>query len=335
MYDGMTPFYPSPRLMAQFCSFHLGKVETVADPEGRGRVKISVPGLLGKGKKNWTNWVEKGGGPPIGGTDAEGDQGFWCSLQKGQAVMVGFVSGHPDVLWLVPGMPCQKGKGKSKQYIPREAKKAGKDNPRDATRLEIWKDTAGNTILMDCRGKKEKFALMDWMGAGLFFTSPGRDEDEEDQEGEEDKPRKGKRRGMKNVANGTAEQPSKICRDDFHLMSLLGLMAQGTIQTASDDYGLWAAFVRTKDGKIGPSVFINGKQNRIYLTAGEAQLQVRGDKGDIVVTRQEIREIPEKTKVEDVIEELLKIQAKEFEEFKEEDSGGGSGGEGGGSGTKA
>lgn len=319
MYDGATPFYPSPRLVTQYCSFHLGKVVKVGDPEGRLRVKVTIPGLLGKGKKNWTGWVERGGGLPIGGTNAEGDEGFWKSLQAGQAVMVGFASGHPNVMWLLPGPPCQKGKGSNKQLIPKEAKIVGKNNPRDATRLEIWKDQAGNTVLMDCRGKKEKFAVMNWLGEGIFFVCPGKDEDEKDKDDEEDKPRKGKRRGMKSVANGTAPKPSEICRDGFSILSLLGLVAQGQIQTATDDYGLRAEFVRGKDGKIVASVLLNGKLPRIYLTCGEVQLQVRGDKGDIAVTRQEIKELDKKDPVEDVIEQLLELQKKEFEEFKEDE----------------
>jgi hypothetical protein len=316
-YDDDLLFDATPDLMVQYSTDHHSKVVDVKDPERRGRVRVFVPGLLGEGKENYSDWIEMGGSLVGGVGKSEGDQGIWWPAQFGQSVMMSFPSGDPFAYFAVPGPPCQKEEKEGTQLIPKEAKIAGKDDPRGATRVRLIKSEAGHTIFFDDRGKKEKLAVMDWTGAGLFFVSPGKDEDEKEKEGEESKERKGKRRGTKSAAIGNAEKPSKICRDDVHIMSMLGLMQAGHIQVATDDYGHAAFFVRTKDGKIGPSVFLDGKNMRIYLTAGEAQLQIRGDKGDIAVTRQIIKELPKKNPVEKAIEIFLQMQSKEFEEFKE------------------
>lgn len=317
-YDDNLLFDPTPDLIVQYCTMHHGKVVDVNDPECRGRVRLEIPGLLGEGKENWSDWVEMSSTPIGGIKKSKGDQGAWIPMQPGQSALMGFLSGDPFAYFAIPAPACQKEKNEGTQLTPLEAKIAGKDNPRDATRIFAIKDPAGNTLFYDFRGKKEKFAVMNWVGEGLFFVCPGKEEDEKDQDGEESKERKGKSRGLKCVANGTAPKPSEICRDGFSLIALLGLMGQGQVQTASDDYGLRAEFVRGKDGKITVSALYDGSLPRLYLTAGDVQIQLRGDKGDIAVTRQEIKELDEKAPVEDVIEKLLETPKKEFEELKEE-----------------
>jgi hypothetical protein len=310
------PFAATPQLVVQYCTMHLGKVKCVADPEGRGRVQVEVPGLLGTGKENWTDWIEVTG-TPTGGTKAEGDEGIWWPLQVGQIVLVGFISGDPFALYCLPGPTVQDGKGRNKQWAPKEAKKAGKDNPRDATRVRQWKSESGHTLLYDDRGKKEKLSLIDWAGAGLFLVGPGKTEDEEEKEGEESKPRKGERRGMRLVATGTSKTVGELIEGAKYMLGLLDLNGQGVITTAEDGAGKVAFYAATKNGEVGPSLLIDAKANRIYVTCGAVQMVWRGDKGDIQATRILIQELAEKYPVENWITDMRQGLSEAFEEFKE------------------
>jgi hypothetical protein len=331
------PFAPTPQLVVQYCTFHLAKVKCVADPEGRGRVQVEVPGLLGTGKENWTDWIEVSGNP-LGGTKAEGDEGLWWPLQVGQIVMVGFLAGDPFALWCIPGPTVQEEKGRNKQWAPKEAKIAGKKKPREATRIRQLKTEAGHTLIFDDRGKKEKLALVDWTGAGLYIVGPGKKEDEEEQEDEESKPRKNERRGTRLVAAGTAKKPGEICRDGQAFLYQTDLGGQGVASVAGNGAGILALFSTKGFGEIASSIVLDAVNDRIYLTAGETQMQILGDAGHIAVTRQIIKEIPEKAPVEDLIKEIIAAVGKEWEELSPaEDSsdqgGGGDAPSGGGGGT--
>lgn len=320
-------FYPSPQLMVQYCTYHLGIVRKVGDPEGRGRVQVEVPGLLGEGQENWTDWIEVLG-PPIGGTQHQGDEGIWWPIQPGQIVAVAFMSGDPFALYCVPGPPVQerdskkeeqeKGKeSKPKQWVPKEAKRAWRQDPREPVRLRLIKSEAGHTLLFDDRGEKEKAYLVDWTGSGLFWYCPGKDKDERENSQEQSKPRKGKRREQRLVVTGTAEKPSTLMKSGRHAIACLDLIGQGILQECGDDGGTIQFATRDKDGKIGPSIVLDAKQNRIYLTAGAVQIQVRGDKGDIVVTRQEVVQST-KVPVEDAIQKLYDELKEAYKEMSEE-----------------
>jgi hypothetical protein len=325
--EPLTFFYPSPELITQYCTFHMARVVDVKDPEGRGRIRVEVPGLLSEGKENWTDWLDVGGTSIGGIKDSDGDEGIWWPMQVGQVVLVGFISGDPFVLWAIPGPPCQRGKGKNKQLIPREAKIAGKDNPRDTTRVRQIKSEAGHTVLFDDRGKKEKMMLVDWTGAGLFTVCPGKEADEEEKEGEESKRRKGPRRKMKTIVTKSSEKPGKLLMDGNYTLGLLDMIGSGLIEWCSDEQGMVAVFARNKDGEIKASALADAANERFFITAGRMQIQVLGKENKIAVTRQIIQQC-EKIDVESVIEQMAKGLKDAFEEFKDEEgqSDQGSGG---------
>jgi hypothetical protein len=302
--------------MVQYCTFHLGKVMAVGDPEGRQRVRVEVPGLLGTGKENWTDWIELSGNP-MGGTKAEGDEGIWWTMQVGQIVLVGFISGDPFALWCVPGPTVQEEKGRNKQWALKEAKIAGKDKPREATRIKGLKTESGHTLLYDDRGKKEKLALVDWTGSGLYMVGPGKKEDEDEKEDEESKPRKNERRGTKLVATNTSKTVKDLIEGAKYLLGLLDLNGQGIISVAEDGKGRAAFYAAGANGGIGPSILIDAEAPRIYITCGAVQMVFRGDKGDIQVTRALIQELAEKYPVENVISGMRSDLSKAWEEFKE------------------
>jgi len=267
-----TPYYPSPHLINQFCNFHPGVVKNLNDPEGRGRVQVEVPGLLGTGKKNWTCWIEIGG-TPIGTNKGAGDEGEWWPLQVGQCVLIGFVCGDPNALWLLPGPPCSDD---DDPLVPAEPKSYGRGRP--TTRCRIRKSEAGHSLIMDDNGKSELLALLNWTGSGIAWHGPGKQEDEQEKEDEESKPRKGERRGIKNVFDGSAPKPSQIVEGGKEYMGILDLLQQGILTVADDKKGgIVTIGARKKDGTIGPCLVLDAEQDAAFLQAGQAQIQLFGD----------------------------------------------------------
>jgi len=318
MADNALSYPVTPYLINQQCTFHLGVVKDVKDPEGRGRVRVECPGLLGKGKKNWTPWAEVFANPIGSNNSGDGDEGIWWPLQHGQIVGVGYLTGDPFAYFVIPGPPCQEKPEAGTQLTPEEAKKiGGKEKPRERTRLNIVKTESGHTLFFDSRGKKEKMFLVDWTGSGLFVSAPGKKQDEEEKEGEESKPRKGERRGTKLVVTGTAKKPSEILRDGSMLMGLLDLIGQGIIQFATDGRGMVAVFATKGPGQIGPSLVLDSQKDNAYVTAGDVQIQILGEKGHIRVTRQIVKEAAKKVPVEDAIQAMLAGLGAEFKELSE------------------
>lgn len=315
--DDSLLFDATPDLMVQYSTRHLSKVMDVKDPEGRGRVRVLVPGLLSTGKENWSDWIEVTSVPVGGVGKSEGDQGMWWPMGPGQSLMMEFVSGDPFAYGGCPGPACQKGEGSNKQLIPKEAKKAGEDDPRGTTRIRILKAEAGHSLLFDDRGGKEKAALIDWTGSGLYLVGPGKAEDEKEEEGEESKQRKGERRGTKLVGTGTSKSVKDLIEGAKYLLGLLDLNGQGIISTATDGEGKVAIYAAGKNGDIGPSILIDTSAPRIYITCGEVQAVWRGDKGDIQTTRSIIQELEKKYPVENMISSMRSDLSKAFEEFNE------------------
>jgi len=73
--------------MKQFLGKYRGKVENNTDPSGRGRLQISVPLVLGKGKNSWAMPCV-----PYAGLDV----GWFVMPPKGANIWVEFEGGDPD-----------------------------------------------------------------------------------------------------------------------------------------------------------------------------------------------------------------------------------------------
>lgn len=279
-----TPYYPSPHLLNQFCTFHPAVVKNLKDPEGRGRVKVECPGLGGTGKDNWSCWVEVGG-TPIGSNKEKGDEGDWWPLQVGQCVLIGFVAGYPKAMWLLPGPPCSDG---AEQHLPAEPKSY--NDGRKMTRCRVRKSEAGHTLIMDDNGKSELFAGLSWSGSGWAIHAPGKEKDEDETEDEESKPRKGVRRETKNVFTGTAKAPSELLEGGKEYQAYLDLCKQGLYLYADDKNGGYVCIGArlNPDAPPNPSIVLDATNNMILLTAGKTQLQIMGFADRIFVTKQMI-----------------------------------------------
>jgi hypothetical protein len=323
-----TPYYPTPELVNQYCTHHLGIVKSLSDPKKRGRVCVEVPGLIGEGEENWTAWVEMSGNN-VGSNVGKGDEGIWWPAQVGQTVLVGFISGDPFVLWAVPGPPVNDGK---KPMIPSEPRSYEKE--REVTRCRVLKSEAGHTLLMDDNGKKEILGLMSWTGAGLIFLEGGKEEDEQEEPLKESKPRKGERREIKNIWEGTSKKPSELLEDKKSYIALTDLNGQGIIMTGDDEKGGQVAVYARKKPDEDPTIsfVMDTDKNELIITCGKAQIIMKGETGKIYSTSQIIKEQEIKDVKEYIKTPTDKIKER-MEKYKSNDSGGSgeSSGSGGGS----
>lgn len=302
--------------IVQSCTFHLGRVKDLKDPDGHGRVRLEIPALLGEGKKNWSNWAE-----PIfhniSSEDNDGDMGTWSLPFVNQLVMVGFQNGDTDAPIYLPGPPWQEKFEGFSPLVPKEARKLSESNRRKGTRLRITKSEAGSSLIMDDNGKEEKIALIDWTGAGFFTAAPGKIQDEQEKNDSESKPRKGERRETRFVPVGNTKTPGQLLDGGTHLLGNLDLGGQGLVCMAQDGQGLVAVFSTNGVGQIGPSIVLDSQKKRVYITADDVQIQVLGDKGHIAVTRQIIME-QEKIDVEPAIQSMVSAIGSLFKGLVEE-----------------
>lgn len=292
-------------------TFHLGRVKDLKDPDGRGRVRLEVTSLLGDGKEHWSGWVEPMA-HHIGSSRREGDCGIWWQPVVDQFVLVGFLNGDYDAPFYIPGPAWQKELTQISPLIPKEVKNVILADLRQGTRVRVFKTEAGHTLLMDDNGKMEKLALVDWTGSGLYLVAPGKEEDEKEQPGSGSKFRKNQEtRETRLVALGTSKKPSEILSGNTHYLSLLDLNGQGLSCIAKDDEGMVSIKAAKNNGEVGPSIVLDAKNNRIFLTAGNTQLQILGDMGKIMVTRQIIQESV-KTDVETGIKQVVQTTGDAF-----------------------
>ena len=321
-------FHPTPQLLVQFCTMHKGVVKKVGDKHGRLRVRAECPVLLGTGKDNWTQWLEVFSGP-IGDNVAGGDQGDYKPLQPGQQVLVGFASGDPVALFCIPGPPVQESPEPGTQMVPLEAKAVHKKKgPRAATRLRIWKSEAGHTLLMDDNGKSEYLFVRDWTGAGDAYYSPGKIEDEREQEDDESKPRKGKRRGVKSALTAK-RKPSEIIEGGVQIIGRYDMNGSGVYTIATDNAGLLVLVASSEVGKIDNYVILNNEAKLSIMGAGKTQIWCDDNEGHIYTTSSIIQNQPsiDVQQALDVIQKKLAERDKEYEDdgrSGDSSSGGGS-----------
>lgn len=301
-------FAPSLHLIVQYCTFHTGVVKDVKDKYGKLRVKCECNGLLGKGEKNWTGWINTSTNP-IGSSLGDGDEGLWWPIQKGQSVRIGFLAGDPFVLYAMVGPAITDDK---KPLIPAEAKKLWEADLRKPTRIRLLKGESGHTLLMDDNGKQELCALLNWTGSGTAFYGPGKEEGD-------DEPRSGEKRGTKNVFSGTAKKPSEIVEGGIEYTSHCDLWGGGLFTMASDENGgALILGVRLKDGSLGPSLVLDGVNDAAYLSSsakGATQLQVLGKAESVYVTCQMIWEAPFKA-VKGLYEGIFKAMKGAFSTYE-------------------
>lgn len=273
----------------QHTSLHLGVVVKNNDPERRGRVKVSCPGLRGDGEENWTEWLEVAG-LPIGGLKNNGDQGIWWPMQLGQRVLVSYVAGDPHSYTVIPTSSFQEGQGENKSRIPKDIKQIAKNDARDQTKVFEFKTPAGHTIIMDDRGGKEKLAILNHKGAGIYISSPGLTTDKPDQKKGTSPHREEDTRGTKNVFARDNDGPDK-CKNGRSIIQIKNLNGTSFTLDDSPGRGIMQFTAQGSNGSSsGPSITLDSQNNVIILKAGTAQLIVNGPKGQVEVTKQVIQE---------------------------------------------
>lgn len=277
-------FAPTAELIVQFCTFHTGKITDVKDEDGVMCVKCECNGLVSEGIS--VGWICLSTNP-IGSGIGNGDEGLWWPAQVGQSVRIGFLAGNPFILYAFIGPPVSDKENNNQPLIPKEAVALWKTKDyRKPTRIRLLKGEAGHTLLMDDNGEQELCALLNWTGSGLAFWGQGKDKIG-DEPREEDK-----RRGVSNVFDGSAKKPSEILKHGIEYVGLLDLMKGGLLTFASDDIGgVVIIQAKKKDGSLGPSLVLDGVNDRVYLSTSKGvQIQLLGDKDKIMTTRHMILE---------------------------------------------
>jgi len=298
-------------LLEQYSSLHEGIVRKTADPEGRGRVRVEVPGIRGAGEDNWTDWLEVAG-LPFGGLKGKGDYGIWWPMQAGQRVKVGYLAGDNTVQVAIPCNTFQDKKGKLKQLSPKECKACDKDSNISETRLFALKTPSGASLIFDDNKGQEAVQLCDWMGAGLKIDSPSNGQDEqEDEEKGESKVREDPVRGTRSTWQGDSHKTDKT-KHKSASVTLFDVNGSGFSIEAKDGASVVQIKAIGGHGQQGPMITLSSKDNLILLEAGTTQLIVNGPKNQIETTYTVIQEkvfskAPKEYKAQ--IERALKLWA--------------------------
>lgn len=125
-----------PRL-GPLAGLAIGKVSDPDDPDKRGRVKVTLPGLTGAVASTWARVLRPAAGAK---------HGVWWPLEIDDEVLVGFVGGHPELPVVLGGLWSAK--------IPPPVAEADRRAQRTIT------TTSGHTIRLDDTPKGEKLEIV-------------------------------------------------------------------------------------------------------------------------------------------------------------------------------
>ncbi len=307
-------FDATPQLVVQFCTMHKGVVKDVKDPMGRLRVRAECPVLLTTGQDNWTQWLENFSNP-IGDNLTDGDHGIHWPLQPGQQLQLGFISGDPTALFCIPGPAVQESPDPNTQMLHSEPKAVFKaKGARAATRLFEFKTIAGHTVLMDDNGQGELFMMLDWTGAGSAYVSPGKDQDPQEQDGEESKPRTGKRRGVQTALTG-GPKPSELLKDGVQVLGHWDMNGSGYYTVAADQRGMLYLVAGESPDAVDNYVILDTSSKMSLLGAGKTQIWCDDEEGHVyststIIQNQEPLEIEKPLKA---IRKAIADRVKEYE----------------------
>jgi hypothetical protein len=313
-----------------FIPCYTTKVE--GDPLNKNRCRCCVPTLFGYGEKNWTNWIHKAGVSNSGAT-MNGDTGFHWPSVPGE--MGFYVVSQADFLngFYMPCGVVSEDTDKEKTTIIKEVKSANKKN--EGHLHYYLKTPSGHTLAFTDKVGDEGVAIMHASGQGIFISGGFKGNNPNQNAKQETKTRTAQVRGDKSVITQTADSAGSVFRDGQGIISLLGQNGSGINVVDTKSGGTVLISTHASSGSHeGPSIYMSTEDGGlILLTAGSAQLQVRGTKGDIKVTKQPVQELPSKEQIEVKYTKRLKAHIKDFwkRAFNIEDapSGGGQQGQSG------
>jgi len=278
--------------------------KTEGDPKGDNRVQVECPVKGHTGKENWTGWVEVGG-MPIGGTHNKGDTGISWPMSPRQRGVLVYIDGDPMNAIVFPAGPSSESKDSKVGLLPKETVNAIKK--KEGHLVYQLKTPAGAGLTMNDATGKEGVALQSHTGSGLFIDSPNKGSEPTQKEKEETKPRTAYKRGTDCVACKTQKGPGEVFKDKVGYVRLLGQNGSGlTIVDAEDGSGIIIRVADSKNSENGPSIFMSSKDGgSIILTAGAAQVQVRGKTGDVKMNKDIIQELVRFPVETDVVKPLM------------------------------
>lgn len=136
----------------RFYGKYRGFVKDNADPEKLGRLKVTVPSVLGDKVAVWAFPCM-----PYGG---DANQGFLFIPEKKSGVWIEFEEGDPEFpIWT--GTFWSKPKGKSELPKPNDPKGKEKSAVQDPPSCKIIKTKAGHTIQLEDAGGKEMVLIVE------------------------------------------------------------------------------------------------------------------------------------------------------------------------------
>jgi len=323
MWSDFLVFDPSIQNVVALTTFHQAVVRKVeGDPLGMGRIQVECPDLHGVGEENYTNYVDVCG-LPIGGGYNKGDCGIYWPMQPRQTVLYGYAAGDMLQPIAIPSGTVAESVDDKTGHLPievRNAQKKGKEHL-----VYMLKTPAGHTIYMGDETGKETLSVKHAAGFGLNLIGGFKGSEPTQSEGKETQPRTAERRGDKCVGCQTSKSPGELLKDGNAIVQLASLNGSGICIQDSDDGGTLLISVHNSNGSSqGPSFYMSTKEGGvILLTAGSAQLQVRGNKGDVKVTKQIVQEAI-KEEVETKYTQRLKDYVKNFMKAATYFLGGGS-----------
>lgn len=294
MWPTKTVIPPSVEHLLYASTMHQGTITRTDSKMIDGRVQVELTGGLGEGKENWTPWIEFMGNTASSG-EAATASGIWWPPNEGDIVYVGFKDGDYLQPYAIPGPIWSEKPEPNQSNVQSEVKAVGKkaNGAREATKVRSIRDESGNTLFFSSIGGKEAAYLVDTWGQGLYMVAPGKKTDPVETEGEKNKHRDAFTRGDKSVGTQTSPKPSEVLKTSESVVALMGLNGGGVMVYSGDGKGSVTVQASNANGETnGPSIFLDSKNSAIILTAGETQLVINGQKGQVEVTKQVIREKP-------------------------------------------
>jgi hypothetical protein len=304
MWETPTIVNPDTTSVLKGATFHNAIVRKVeGDPAGLNRVQIECPEMYHTGKDNWTDWVEMCG-MPIGGTHNQGDTGISWPMSPRQPVLLAFLGGDQMQPVAFPAGPFSTDKEGKKALLPRETNEAIKKDKGHLIYQLKTPDGAG--LIINTEVGKGVVALMGEGGAGLFISGKSKGIEPTQTEGEETKPRTAHVRKQECVDCRNQKGPGELFVDGTGYVKLLGQNGSGiTMIDAKDGSGMIIRTAESLNSENGPSIFMSSLDGgSIILTAGQAQIQIRGKTGDVKFNKNIIEELI-KFEVEKAIKELM------------------------------
>ncbi len=302
-------------------------VKTEGDPLGANRYRLCVPTVFGYGEENWTNWIPKigvsnssaslNGDVGIHWPSAPGEMGFYA-LQQGDFLNAVYVPGG------VVSEDAKKDKVTSIKEV-KHAMEKGEDH------LHYYlKTPSGHTLAFTDKVGDEGVALMHASGMGLFMSGAFKGSNPTQAAKKETIARTAAVRGDKSVTTQTADSPGGVFKDGQGLIGLYGQNGSGVTVMDTNGHGTLFLGAHGSNGSPqGPSIYMSTQDGGVMLlTVGGVQLQIRGAKGDIKVTKQVIQEAIKEdieTKFTQKLKDYMKSFWRRAFNIKSDGSGGGNG----------